>query len=65
MAQTEGTAAQIVIVGGGAAGLSTAGVLRQRGYRAVVLERDPWRSPLYAELRAQFKLLAEAQIELQ
>jgi hypothetical protein len=32
---------------------------------AVVLERDPWRSPLYAELRAQFKLLAEARIELQ
>jgi len=32
---------------------------------AVVLERDPWRSALYAELRAQFELLTEAEIELQ
>lgn len=32
---------------------------------AVVLERDPWYSALYAELRAQFELLAEAEIELQ
>ena len=32
---------------------------------AVVLERDPRQSALYAELRAQFELLAEAEIELQ
>ena len=32
---------------------------------AVALERDPWYSALYAELRAQFELLAEAEIELQ
>jgi len=32
---------------------------------AVVPERDPWYSALYAELRAQFELLAEAEIELQ
>lgn len=32
---------------------------------AVVLERDPRQSTLYAELRAQFELLAEAEIELQ
>lgn len=31
---------------------------------AVALERDPWYSPLYAELRAQFELLTEAEIEL-
>lgn len=31
---------------------------------AVVLERDPWYSALYAELRVQFELLAEAEIEL-
>src|SRR5689334_24616489 len=40
MAQAETTSAEIVVVGGGAAGLSTAGALRHRGYRAVVLERD-------------------------
>ncbi len=31
---------------------------------AVVLERDPWYSALYAELRAQFELLVAAEIEL-
>jgi putative flavoprotein involved in K+ transport len=31
----------VVIVGGGAAGLSTAGALKRRGIDAVVLERDP------------------------
>lgn len=38
---------------------------KQRYALAVVLERDPWYSALYAELRAQFELLAEAEIELQ
>ncbi len=38
---------------------------KQRYALAVVLERDPWYSTLYAELRAQFELLAEAEIELQ
>ncbi|MGH3909023.1 MAG: hypothetical protein ACRDTE_33310 [Pseudonocardiaceae bacterium] len=32
---------------------------------AVALERDPWYSALYAEFKAQFELLAEAEIELQ
>jgi len=34
------TDAQVVVVGAGAAGLSTAGALRRRGIEAVVLERD-------------------------
>lgn len=34
------TTPAIVIVGGGASGLSTAGALKERGYSAVVLERD-------------------------
>lgn len=37
---------------------------KQRYALAVVLERDPWFSPLYTELQAQFELLAEAEIEL-
>jgi putative flavoprotein involved in K+ transport len=37
--RTEATT-PVVIVGGGAAGLSTAGALKQRGVTAVVLERD-------------------------
>ncbi len=40
MDRTTATNTAIVIVGGGAAGLSTAGALQQRGYAAVVLERD-------------------------
>jgi hypothetical protein len=37
---------------------------KQRYALAVVLERDSWYSALYAKLRAQFELLAEAEIEL-
>jgi cation diffusion facilitator CzcD-associated flavoprotein CzcO len=40
MDRSTDTTAAIVIVGGGAAGLSTAGALKRRGYAAVVLERD-------------------------
>lgn len=40
MDPTTATNASILIVGGGAAGLSTAGALKQRGYSPLVLERD-------------------------
>ena len=40
MDRTTEANAKIVIVGGGAAGLSTAGALKQRGLATVVLERD-------------------------
>jgi cation diffusion facilitator CzcD-associated flavoprotein CzcO len=40
MDRTTAATAPVVIVGGGAAGLSTAGALKQRGIAAVVLERD-------------------------
>ncbi|HLV58718.1 MAG TPA: S8 family peptidase [Natronosporangium sp.] len=37
---------------------------RQRYALAVVLERDPSHSPLYAELRAQLEALAEVELEI-
>ena len=40
MDRTTDATPAIVIVGGGASGLSTAGALKQQGYSAVVLERD-------------------------
>lgn len=38
--ESDGREAPVIIVGGGAAGLSTAGALRRRGIDAVVLEQD-------------------------
>jgi cation diffusion facilitator CzcD-associated flavoprotein CzcO len=39
-AATEPNAAQVLIVGGGAAGLSTAGALKKLGLAPIVLEQD-------------------------